>query len=142
MTNKGNRTSGREDLDKPFKARRRNLGQKNADGVTRADAVALALSKADTLRELCHIAIALGVPPRYVDAVLARNYRNSVMVMTLHRAARHFHKKQEKVAVEKKHVTFATRRCGRTTRIAVTGRTSASTQTTGLPPVAKTRRRD
>jgi hypothetical protein len=88
VSNQGNQTSGREDLDRPFKKRRRGLGQKNADGVTRADYVALRLGEARTLREMAEIAISLGAYPRLINMVLSRDVRNSVKVLDIHRITR------------------------------------------------------
>lgn len=128
MTNRGNQTSGREDLDRPFQKRRRNLGQRNADGVTRADYVAFTLAQAGTLRELAYAAIRLGVPPRKMDEILGRPHRNSVKVMEIHQAARHFYRKAVLARETQRRERMATRRTtGRTYR-PDTGTPRADTQ--------------
>lgn len=90
-TNPGNKNTGPESIDRPFK-RRRNLGQKSGGEVTRADRIAVALSHANTVRELGDIAIRLGTPEALVRNILNRPVRNSIKVMQLHSAARHHHK--------------------------------------------------
>ena len=104
-SNRGNRNTGPEDIDRPF-ARRRNLGQKSGGEVTRADKVALALARANTVREMGEVAIRLGTPVALVRHILNRPHRNSIKVMQLHSAARHHHKKWLKAQAEKRRRRF------------------------------------
>lgn len=90
----GNKDTGPESIDKPFK-RRRNMGQMSGGKVTRADAVARYLSRARTVRELADLTIQLGAPERLVYNILNRPHRNSIKVMHLHSTARHFYKKRK-----------------------------------------------
>jgi hypothetical protein len=98
----GNTNSGPESIDQPFKERRRNLGRKSGGKVTRADAVARALAKANTVREMGEIAIRLGTPEALVRNILNRPHRNSIKVMHLNSSARHHYKKWLKAEAEKR----------------------------------------
>ena len=135
----GNTSSGRESLDKPFLKRRRNLGQRNADGATRADRVALVLAQANTLRELALLAIGLGAPARYVEKILERDYRNSVKVMEIHRAARFFFERKRNTQEKTQRARFAGR-VGRPMAGKDTAAYRPGTQY-GIPPKAQVKPR-
>lgn len=107
--NSGNTTSGPEDIDQPFKKRRRNMGQKNGRNATRSDIVAYRLSLATSVRETADIAVELGVPRGYADKILLRDARNQIKVMELHKAARRFYR----LKAEIKHNALRKRVCTR-----------------------------
>ena len=98
-----NKSTGPEDIDAPIK-RHRSAGRIN-NGPTRADAVAFAMAKAGTIREMGAIAARLGTPPALVDAILAGEWRNSIKAMKLSNMARHWYrKKQEKLLAARQRV--------------------------------------
>lgn len=101
----GNSNTGPEDIDRPFK-RRRNLGRKSGGEVTRADAVAQILARANTVRELGDLAISIGSPPALVYSILNSPVRNSIKVMRLHSTARHFWKKRQEEEAERRKRRF------------------------------------
>lgn len=108
MTNPGNRVTGAESIDQPF-ARRRSMGKRNSRGPTRADSVALAFSRATTVREVGDVAVELGSPRAYIDKILARDCRNQIKVMQIQKAARRFHRLKQEIAHRARKRTICSR---------------------------------
>lgn len=98
MADTAGRVPNPEDIDSPFQ-RRRNMGQRNSLGPSRSDVVALALSRATTVREAGDVAVELGAPRGYIDKILVRDCRNSVRLMEIHKAARRFHRLKQEIRI-------------------------------------------